>query len=31
MFFCDALPPELEEERRKLIEKRARLRAQVIG
>jgi hypothetical protein len=30
MFFCDG-PPELEEERRALIEKRARLRAQVIG
>jgi hypothetical protein len=31
MFFCDSLPPELEEERRKLVERRARLLAQLIG
>jgi hypothetical protein len=31
MFFTDVLPPELERERRELIEKRARLRAMIIG
>jgi hypothetical protein len=31
MFFTDALPPELERERRELLERRARLRAMVIG
>jgi len=31
MFRTDALPPNLERERRKLVERRARLRAQLIA
>jgi len=31
MFFTDALPPELERERRELLERRNRLRAMAIG
>jgi hypothetical protein len=31
MFLTDALPPELEQRRRDLLERRARLRAQAIG
>jgi hypothetical protein len=31
IFFCDALPPELERERAKLVERRARLLAQLSG
>jgi hypothetical protein len=31
VFLTDALPPRLEQERRELLERRARLRAQVVG
>jgi len=31
MFFTDTLPPELERERRELLERRARMRAQLIA